>query len=207
MPYVLIDESGRVTDPGDRILVLVALITENLSELEKIIIRARRRIPTKGKRRKERLSELKFSLTGDNTRLFVLKELAKQKVSVYSLVIDKGGRKITDDPSNYALLIGKVLKLSLSDHPRLTHILIDRHFTFITQREAFNLNLQRRFGSSLFIEHVDSLQNPVITLVDFVAGAFRIAYTKQNTQFLECIKDLVVIEKKVTWREIKSGKP
>src|SRR3989338_2442598 len=129
MPYTLIDESGRLTDPGDKILVLVALITENLSELEKIIIRARRRIPTKGKRRKERLSELKFSLTGDNTRLFVLKELAKQKVSVYSLVIDKGGRKITDDPSNYALLIGKVLKLSLSDHPRLTHILIDRHFT------------------------------------------------------------------------------
>src|SRR3989338_1001967 len=126
MPYTLIDESGRLTDPGDKILIFAALVTENLSELEKIIIRARKRNPKKGKRRKERLSELKFSLTGDNTRLFVLKELAKQKISVYSLVIDKGGRKITDDPSNYALLIGKMLKSPLSDYPQLTHVLIDR---------------------------------------------------------------------------------
>ena len=103
--------------------------------------------------------------------------------------------------------MGEMLKSPLSDYPQLTHVLIDRHFTFITQREAFNLNLQRRFGSSLFIEHVDSLQSPVITLVDFVAGAIRVAHTKQNTQFSECIKDLVIEERKVTWREIKSGKP
>ncbi len=67
-------------------------------------------MPKKGKRRKEHLSEVKFSLTGDTTKLFVLKELSRQKVKIYSLVIDKGGRKIQDSPINYSLLIGKVLK-------------------------------------------------------------------------------------------------
>lgn len=133
MRYALTDESGRLYDPNERILVFSTIVTNNLSDLEKIVIRARERIPKKGKRRKERLSEIKFSLTGDNTRLYVLKELAKQKVKIYNLVVHKSGRKIHDDPANYALLMSEVLKTSLSDHPKLTHILIDRHFTYITQ--------------------------------------------------------------------------
>lgn len=203
MNYALIDESGRIYDPNDKILVFAVVIADNLSELEKIIIRARQRIPKKGKRRMERLSEIKFSLTGDNTRLFILKELAKYQVKIYSLIIDKQGRKIQDNPENYAFLIEEVLETAIRDNPKLTHILIDRHFTFITQREKFNLHMQKRYGNKLFIEHVDSLQNPVVTLADFIAGAIRFAYVKQNFQFKECIKDLIMKEKMVTWREIK----
>ena len=203
MNYALIDESGRIYDPNDKILVFAVIVAENLSELEKIIIRARQRIPKKGKRKYERLSEIKFSLTGDNTRLFILNELAKYQVKIYVLIIDKQGRKIQDDPENYAFLIAKALKTVIRDSPKLKHILIDRHFTFITQREKFNLHLQKRFGSKLFIEHVDSLQNPVITIADFVAGAIRVAYVKKNLLFKECIKDLIVEEKMKTWREIK----
>lgn len=203
MNYALIDESGRIYDPNDKILVFAVVIANNLSELEKIIIRARQRIPKKGKRRMERLSEIKFSLTGDNTRLFILKELAKYQVKIYLLIIDKQGRKIQDNPENYAFLIEKVLKTAIRDNPKLTHILIDRHFTFITQREKFNLHLQKRYGNKLFIEHVDSLQNSVVLLADFVAGAIRFSYVKQNFQFKECIKDLIMKEKLTTWKEIK----
>ena len=134
MNYALIDESGRIYDPNDKILVFAVIVAENLSELEKIIIRARQRIPKKGKRKYERLSEIKFSLTGDNTRLFILNELAKYQVKIYVLIIDKQGRKIQDDPENYAFLIAKALKTVIRDSPKLKHILIDRHFNFITQR-------------------------------------------------------------------------
>ena len=171
MKYALIDESGRLYDPEDKILVFSAIVADNLTRLERIVTKARKRIPKKGARRKERLSEIKFSLTGDKTKRFVLQELAKQEIKIYSLIIDKGGRKISDNPVTYALLIGEILKILLPDNPQLSHIIIDRHFTFITQREMFNYQLQKQFGDNLFIEHVDSLQNPVITLADFVAGA------------------------------------
>ncbi|TAL62807.1 MAG: hypothetical protein EPN88_12890 [Bacteroidetes bacterium] len=203
MNYALIDESGRIYDPNDKILVFAVVIADNLSGLEKIIIRARQRVPKKGKRRMERLSEIKFSLTGDNTRFFILKELAKYQVKIYSLIIDKQGRKIQDNPENYAFLIEEILKTPIRDNPNLTHILIDRHFTFITQREKFNLYMQKRYGNKLFIEHVDSLQNPVITIADFVAGAVRVAYTKKILRFKECIEKFVMEEKIHTWREIK----
>lgn len=132
--------------------------------------------------------------------------MAKQKLKIYNLIIDKGGRKIIDNPKIYALLIGEILKILLPDNPQLSHIIIDRHFTFITQREIFNHQLQKQFGDKLFIEHVDSLQNPVITLADFVAGAVRIAYLKKQPEFIEYIKNIIATEKLTTWREIKSGK-
>lgn len=203
MTYALIDESGRLYDPNDKMLVFAVIVTENLSELEKIIIKTRRRIPKKGIRKQERLSEIKFSLTGDNTRLFILKELVKYKVKIYVLVIDKQGRKIQDNPENYALLISMALKTVIKDNPKLAHILIDRHFTYITQREKFNRSIQKKLSQQIFIEHVDSLQNPIITLADFVAGAIRIAYVKQNFHFKDCFKNLIMKEKVTTWREIK----
>ena len=203
MRYALIDESGRLYDPNDRILVFSTIVVDSLNPLEKIIIRARERMPTKGKRRKERLSEIKFSLTGDNTRLFVLKELVKKNVKIYNLIIDKAGRKIRDDPINYAFLIGQALKTPLSHHSQLTHVLIDRHFTFVTQREACNVQIQQKFGNNLFVEHVDSLQNPVITLADFVAGAVRMAYTKHDIRFTQCIENAIKEERTIVWKEIK----
>ena len=184
-------------------LIVSIVLADDLSALERIVLRARNRIPKKGKRRKERLSEIKFSLTGDNTRRFVLKELRKRSVKIYSLVIDKEGRSITDNPTNYALIIGEAMKVPLSQHPHVTHVLIDRHFTYVTQREECNRQLQERFGNALFIEHVDSLQNPVITLADFVAGAVRVAHTKQDTQFTQCIEGVIRKEQKISWREIK----
>lgn len=203
MYYALVDESGRIYDPIDKILVFAVVITDNLGELEKIIIKARERIPKRGKRRRERLSEIKFSLSGDNTRFFILKELDKYRVKIYVLVIDKEGRKITDNPENYFLLVYQALKKAIEENTQISHIIIDRHFTFITQRDKLNSYLYRKLGSRIFIEHVDSLQNPVITLADFAAGAIRAARVKKNFQYRSCIKKLIIEEKMLTWKQIK----
>lgn len=206
MRYALIDESGRLYDPEDRILVFTALAVKSLTGLDKIVSKARDRIPRKGKEKKKRFSEIKFSLAGDNTRQFILKEIARQKLKIYLLVINKEGRKIKDNPENYALLINNLLKKIIEENPKFEHILIDRHFTFITQRERFNDFVQKRFKRPLFIEHLDSLQNPIITLADFIAGAVRFAYFKKNNQFKDLIRDSISDEKVLSWRELKSGK-
>lgn len=121
------------------------------------------------------------------------------------MIIDKQGRKITDSPENFSLLISKVLGRPLKDNPDLNHILIDRHFTFITQRERFNDFLRSEVRHDIFIEHLDSLQNPVISLADFVAGAVRCRYARNDDRFRSIVKERVVEENTLTWKQIKSG--
>lgn len=204
MRYALIDESGRLHDPRDRILVISAVVAPTLVGLDKIITKARERIPAKGKRRRERLSEIKFSFCGDKTRKFVLGELVQKDIKIYSIIIDKQGRKIIDSPKNFSLVISKVLEKPLKDNPGLNHILIDRHFTFTTQRERFNDFLRGEVRREVFVEHLDSLQNPVISLADFVASAVRYHYVRGDKRFADIIGEKVVEEKFFTWKQIKS---
>jgi hypothetical protein len=50
---------------------------------------------------------------------------------------------------------------------------------------------------------MDSLQNPVVIIADFVAGVIRVTYAKKNLQFKEFIKEFIVEERIHKWREIK----
>lgn len=43
----------------------------------------------------------------------------------------------------------------------------------------------------------------IVTIADFVAGAIRLSYTKNNLRFKEEIKDLIVEEKVTTWVDLK----
>lgn len=61
----------------------------------------------------------------------------------------------------------------------------------------------KQLARSFFVEHVDSLQNPVVTIADFVAGAIRLSYTKNDLRFKEEIKNLIVEEKIITWVDLK----
>lgn len=206
MRYALIDESGRLYDPEDRILVIAVLVTQSLVGLDKIIFKTRRKVPYKGKRKIERFLELKFSLTGDKTRKLILKEIAKLEAKIYLLVVDKQGRRIKDNPEHYALLISKALVQPFKKNLHLEHVLIDKHFTSTNQQEKFSFILQKNFRHSFFVEQLDSLQNPVITLADFIAGAVRLSYTGQDISFREIVKSLIKNEITTTWRQLKSGK-
>ncbi len=129
--------------------------------------------------------------------------MAEQKIKIYLLVVDKQGRKIRDNPENYALLLSKVLRKPLSENRKLEHILIDRHFTYVTQREKFDDLLRKKLKQAVFIEHLDSQQNSVISLADFAAGAIRHAYAHDDNSFRRIIDDLIVEEKFITWKQLK----
>lgn len=207
MRYALIDESGRLADRKDKIVVFVALVTKSLLNLDKIIPRVKKKLPLKGKRRKEKtLAEIKFSTTGEKTRVLTLEIIAKQDFQIFTLVIDKEGRKIIDNPANYAHLIASLLKPAIKKFPNLTHIIIDRHFTYILHREKFNDLVQKILNRELFVEHLDSQQNTIVSLPDFVAGAIREAVTKNNLKYKEIIQKLIVGERKTAWRKLAQQK-
>ncbi|MBI4059393.1 DUF3800 domain-containing protein [Candidatus Microgenomates bacterium] len=198
MKFVIIDESGRLFDPNDRFLIFAAVVTDTLVNLDKIIPSVKKTLP-----RKIKIAEIKFSKTGDRTRLKILKEIHSRKLKLFILVIDKEGRKIKDTPENYSLLIATLLKKIMKRYSTTSHILIDKHFTWVTQREKFNKNIQKILARSLFIEHLDSQQNTIVSLPDFVAGAIRVSYTKNQKYFAEIINDLIEEQIVTTWRKIK----
>lgn len=198
MRFTIIDESGRLFDPHDKFLVFAAVVVDSLVNLDKIVPAVKKHLPKKTK-----LAEIKFSTTGDKTKIRVLEEIHKRKLKLFTLVVDKKGRKIRDDPENYSLLIGTLLKGILKKYDDVNHVIIDRHFTWVTQREQFNKLLIKRLNKPLFIEHLDSQQNTIISLADFVAGAVRVVYSKKEFSFLEKIK--VLIEKQITtsWKDLR----
>jgi len=207
MHYALIDESGRLADPADKIIVFVSLVTKSLVNLDKIIPQIKKKLPKKGKRGKEKtLAEIKFSKTGEKTRLRTLQIIAQKDFKIFILVIDKEGRKIVDNPVNYAHLITTLLKPAIKKFPDLTHIIIDRHFTYILHREKFNDLVQKILKKKLFIEHLDSQQNTIVSLPDFVAGSIAEAYNKKNLKYKKIIKKLINVEKKTTWRKLAQQK-
>jgi hypothetical protein len=135
-----------------------------------------------------------------------LKTITKKDFKIFILTIDKEGRKITDDPVNYAHLIASLLKPAIKKFPDLAHIIIDRHFTYILHREKFNDLVQKILNKKLFIEHLDSQQNTIVSLPDFVAGSVAEAYNKKNLKYKKIIKKLIILEKKTTWRKLTQQK-
>lgn len=198
MRFAIIDESGRLFDPNDRFLVFAAVITDSLVNLDKIIPSVKEHLP-----KKTRLAEIKFSTTGDKTKIRVLEEIHKRKLRLFTLVIDKEGRKIKDNPENYAFLVATLLKRILKEYSDVNHIIIDRHFSWVRQREQFNEILIKRLNEPLFIEHLDSQQNTIISLADFVAGAVRVVYSKKESGFIEKIDDLIERQIITSWRDLR----
>lgn len=207
MPYVLIDESGRLPDPRDRFVVIAAVVVETLTAIEKAFLKVRRKIPRKGKRRKERHLELKYSLMGEQTRQQVLKTLETIDFYSYVLVVDKQGRKIRDTPENYGLLISETLRSLRRTffNINIEHILIDRHFTSIHQQQKVNAVIEKRLNKMLFVQHIDSSQNPVIAVADFIAGTVRESQFRKTRGSNSGISKKIVNVRNVSWRELKSG--
>lgn len=207
MHYVIIDESGRFADPKTQVIVFAGISINSLIGLDKIIPKVRKKIPLKGTRKKEfKLAEIKFSTTGDKTRKTVLEGVNKLDIEIYLLLIEPQGRKVKDNPENYATLVAKLLSQILKKNPKLKHVIIDRHFTWIRQRELFNELIQKKLGKQLFIEHLDSQQNTVVSLADFVAGGIREYHTKGEQRWRNVYKNKIVYEKKVTWKDLVKQK-
>jgi len=207
MHYVIIDESGRFADPKTQAIVFAGISTNVLVGLDKIIPKVRKKIPLKGARKKEfKLAEIKFSTTGDKTRKTVLEEVNKLDSEIYLLLIEPQGRIVKDNPDNYATLVVKLLSQIIKKNPKLKHVIIDRHFTWIHQRELFNELVQKKLGKQLFIEHLDSQQNTVVSLADFVAGGIRQYHTKADVRWRSIIKKRIVYERKVFWKDIVKQK-
>jgi len=199
---IFIDESGTLPDIADKYIVVVALVSYNPEELRNILPKFRKKIPTKGSRRREKiLREFKFHYVGGITRRKVLEEIISKNIKIYALVVDKIGRKITDKPENYGGLI-KALVDSFKEGEDIKDIYIDKHFAAKETTSKLQSFLERNIKGNFKFSQIDSLRDSRIDLADFLAGAIFRKYRASDPTFYEIIAAKIVKEERKKWNEL-----
>jgi arsenate reductase-like glutaredoxin family protein len=154
-----------------------------------------------------RVKEIKFYYAGQDTTRQFLSGMVSANLPIFALIINKKGRKIADSPENFAILVADLVNEINIWYKKIERInlVIDRHFHRKIDQNSFNRILRKQVDENLKyqIRHIDSQQNPLVNIADMAAGAILWKYSGKSLQFHEIIKENILVEKIISWPEIK----
>ena len=197
-----LDEAGSLT--GLTAWFSMALIvTKRPETLRNIVPRAALRSGKRLRRQRKRPPELKWSNASLRIRNAVLSSLAQADVEIFAVTIRKEGRRIADTPLNYAVIACELLHLCWDVYSDMA-LAVDRHFTSPAQRAIVDKLIHRHWPKqgTLTITHVDSQNNPLVQLADFVAGSVY-AWHKRGNECYCLLKGKVGAELVESWVHVK----
>ncbi len=198
-PIIFIDESGTLPDPKDRVIVVAAVGLDFPEKIEKIIKAVR-----KSGRFKREAGEIKFYTAGDKSKTLFLQKLIEEDFDIFTLTVDKMGRKIPDTPKHFALLCWLLLIDVLNFYPHVKEIIFDKHFHREKDCEEFNTNLKNLIGEKLPpVRHVNSREDRKVNVADMVAGAVLAKEADKGDRFYKIFEERIISETKVNWPEAK----
>lgn len=205
--YGFLDESPSLSDKNYFFCVGVLSTHEKKNkQLAGILKDARRRVI---KKRLKSLAELKFHTSNERIKTFVLSRIVKQDVKLAAFVVDKEGRRVTDNPINYGLVIGAAIAEFSLICPALS-LVVDKRYTSTKEEQEFarvcqeTINLLAPSGVSIFFNPPrDSMAESLLQLADFIAGAMNSKYNQKTGRYVDLIQDRLVIEKVVKWTDLK----
>lgn len=194
--HIFLDESGDLgfTDKSSKYFVLTGLITEEPKRIQKCIKHVRKTLRKKDKR----MVELKFHSSSPALRVKVLKKLSEQKLSVYSIVVDKETvfERLREKKEIYYNYISGLLLWQGLTFPigKKIKVVMDKR-VYGKNREEFDkyiknkitFNLRRR--PNIEILHIDSKKEPALQAVDFVSGAIHRKFRDGDETYFSIIKN------------------
>lgn len=200
--YAYLDESANLADKN-KFFIVGVVSTSSKEEIKRILKRARKSILGKKKRQ---ISEIKFSRVIRRVAVYVLKKLAQKEVAVYVWIVDKEGRRVEDTPENYGLILGHALKYGFN-LACWSKVWVDEKYDKERDRRKLEQVLRRILGDSIVdqqkVVFAKSEKEPGLGLADFVAGAFNSAYNQGNDKLIRLIREKIMMEEKILWRELK----
>lgn len=202
MLTIFIDESGTLPDPKDKFIVVCGVGVKKIKEAENIFSR----ISASLQKRKIKIKEIKFYYAGENTKRQFLSGIVLANFDIFALIINKKERKIADTPENFVLLVAELInEINLWYKTKEINLVIDRHFYRKIDQSKFNQLLRTKINNSLKcrIKHVDSQNNFLVNIADMAAGAVLWRYSGKNLQFYNLIKENIIVEKIMSWPEVK----
>lgn len=205
--YAYSDDSPTLSGQENRLAVAaVVTLKAGNKRLARIPKRTRQRIMSKKLRQ---LSELKFSNSDEKTRLRMLQMIAKTPVEIFTLVVDKEGRRVSDSPLNNGVVLGNATAAVLKEKGRVSWT-PDRKFVNPDDTAQYldtAVRVAANKAPSGFLvmkEPVDSRREALVQLADFVVGAVSYKYNWNDDHYYQIIKKRIVLEKLVRWRDIKT---
>ena len=160
------------------------------------------------------LSAQNFSITtGRSTpkvRKQILEAIAKLPIQAVVFVVDTQGRRVTDTPENYGIVIGFSIVEVLKYYKTLI-LTVDKKFTNLKdQGEVEKVALQivaknAEKGILDFKSHADSKNNSLLQLVDFIAGAYNYKFNLKDETYWNVIKKIIIEEKRENWMNLKAS--
>lgn len=189
---IFIDESGDLGKAGSKYFSIVALSTQAVADLERVIKRVRRRKLTK---KLKALSEIKANNSDDYIRRFVLGRIAQLDCSISVVAIPK--TKVREDLFLHKERLYNYLCGILFEHITLNvetvSIIIDRKSNNRLLREDFNQHILRKIRERsgtirVSIQHLESHASHALQAVDFVAWAMNRRFSLDDPQFYDIIK-------------------
>ncbi|MDP2951174.1 MAG: DUF3800 domain-containing protein, partial [bacterium] len=201
---ILIDESGTLPDPKDKVIIMAAVGINARETLLSVLKKARKSIQYNKKEKS--ITEIKFYKAGERTKAIYLKELSLADVNIFVLIVEKNNQSIKDTPDNFALLAYILLKECLVFYQdiKIKEVIFDKHFQRKEDLLKFNEVLLKLLGESFTLKHLNSMDNPEINSADMVAGSLLWKYTGKNEKFYNLIKDKIVSEQILNWKEAKA---
>ena len=202
MINIFIDESGTLPDPNDKFIVICGVAVKQLKEGENIFSR----VLSSLKSSKTSLKEIKFYHAGQKTKRQFLSGLVSANFEIFILAVDKKKRKIADSPENYGLLVADIInEIDFWYKSGKINFILDKHFYRKIDQNKFDNFLKNNITNKLEhkIEHADSRVNYLVNIADMAAGAVLRKYNRKDAKFYDIIKDNIIIEKIISWPEIK----
>ena len=195
---VYIDESGTLPDPKDNVIVVAAVGTEFPEGIDLLFKRLRKSVVYH-----KPISELKFYTAGEKTKSLFFQLLNKENYSIYTLSVEKRGKKIPDTPENYGALCSLLLRDILKRTINIGKLIFDRHFSREDDIDVFNRIIRNITGKQMKIYHVSSVEDKRVNIADMVAGAVLSKETGKDVRYYEMMANKVVKSRKVNWKEVK----
>jgi len=201
---ILIDESGTLPDPKDKVIIMAAVGVNAQEVLLSVLKKARRSMACDKK--EKTVFEIKFHEAGERTKAVYLKELSLADVNIFALIVEKNNQGIKDTPDNFALLAYILLKecLVFYQDAKIEEVIFDKHFQQKEDLIKFNEVLLELLGETLILKHLSSIDNPEINSADMVAGSLLWKYTGKNEKFYNFIKDKIISEQLLNWKEARA---
>lgn len=205
--YAYSDDSPTLAGQENR-LAVAAVVTLKAGDktLARIPKRARQRIVDKKLRQ---LPELKFYNSDEKTRVRMLRMIASTSVEIFTLVVDKEGRRVSDSPLNNGVVLGNAAAAVLKEKGKVSWT-PDRKFVNPDDTAQY-LDTAVKVAASkapsgflVMKEPADSRREILIQLADFVVGAISYKYNWEDDHYYQIIKERVVLEELVRWGEIKA---
>ncbi len=205
MKYIFLDESGELgfkkTSTKFFIITLLSCEEGEVYSLRRIMRKVRSKII---KKKMKRFPELKGNNSTDKIRKGVLNRFVKTNSEIFVIILDKS--KVSEylkEKKNklYDYISNLILNECSLDGSNIS-LIVDKSKTNRSLREDFDNYIRknilgRKNDCILKIKHENSQKDECLQVLDFISWAIFRNYEYNDPEFMNIIKDKIVIKKEV----------